>query len=75
MRTVLSVIAAMALVGCASISSTIPAQLLVCATQPAAPAAGTQRDVALYIVDLAVAGDDCRTKLGSVSRILTPENK
>lgn len=54
----------------------VPQALLQCAPQPKSPAdkAGvTQRDVALYVVDLAAAGDDCRSKLGSVRRILTPE--
>jgi len=46
--------------------------LLSCTPQPESPphdAGATQRDVALYIVDLAAAGDYCRSKLGSVRRI------
>jgi len=34
--------------------------------------AGTQRDVSLYVVVLAAAGADCRTKLSSVRKILEP---
>lgn len=57
-------------------ASVVPQALLQCAPQPKSPAdkAGvTQREVALFVVDLAAAGDDCRSKLGSVRRILTPE--
>lgn len=72
MRAAVILIVAIALSGCATTSS-VPSALLICAAQPQSPPAGTQRDVALYIVDLAAAGDDCRTKLGSVRRILFPE--
>jgi hypothetical protein len=70
---VLLIALGVALSGCTTTRSTIPGQLLTCAPQPASPQASTQRDVALYIVDLAVAGDDCRTKLGAVRNIITPE--
>ena len=70
---VLLVALGVALSGCTTTRSTIPRQLLTCAQQPASPDAGTQRDVALYVVDLAAAGDDCRTKLGTVRTIVTPE--
>jgi hypothetical protein len=61
--------------GCATTPTpVVPSQLLSCSAQPKAPTAGTQRTVALYIIDLAAAGDDCRDKLGSVRRILMPEN-
>lgn len=77
MKAVLAAMTAMALAGCSTIGAVSPA-LLSCARQPESPAevaGATQRDVALYIVDLAAAGDDCRSKLGSVRRILnTPEN-
>lgn len=63
-------LAVIALAGCATTTSVVPPQLLSCAPQPPAPSAGTQRDVSLYVVDLAAAGDDCRTKLGSVRTIL-----
>lgn len=62
----------LALAGCSTTTPMVPAQLLTCAPQPPAPTAGTQRDVSLYVVDLAASGDDCRTKLGSVRRVLEP---
>jgi hypothetical protein len=62
--------------GCATTSApVVPSHLLACAPQPKAPTAGTQRDVGIYVIDLAAAGDDCRSKLGSVRRILIPETK
>jgi hypothetical protein len=72
MKLIMTLAAAIALSGCTT-TGTVPLPLLTCASQPASPTEGTQRDVALYIVDLAEAGADCRTKLGSVRRILTPE--
>lgn len=54
--------------GCST--TTIPQQLLTCSPQPAAPEASSQREVGLYIVDLAAAGDDCRTKLNAVRGIV-----
>ncbi|WP_189424507.1 hypothetical protein [Devosia pacifica] len=76
MRIFATVLAVLVLAGCSTTGSTVPDQLLTCQPQPRSPAdnpAATDRDVALYIVDLAVAGDDCRTKLGSVRRIVNPE--
>lgn len=70
---VLLIALGIALSGCTTTRSTIPGQLLTCAPQPTSPPAGTQRDVALYVVDLAAAGDDCRTKLGAVRNIIIPE--
>ncbi|WP_417582944.1 hypothetical protein [Pelagibacterium sp.] len=55
-----------ALLSACATTSTIPPQLLSCAAQPPAPVSGTQRDVGLYIVDLAAAGDDCRTKINTI---------
>lgn len=53
---------------------TVPDQLLACKPEPSPPATGTQRGVAHYVLDLAEAGDDCRTKLGAVRSIVrTPE--
>ena len=73
----LVLLAALALSGCATTGtgSTVPKHLLTCTPQPPAPKGATQRDVGLYVVDLAAAGDDCRTKLRSVDRILNPETK
>ncbi len=46
---------------------TPPAELLDCAAEPSAPAAGaTQRAVARYLLEIASAGDDCRAKLEAV---------
>ena len=45
---------------------TVPADLLACAGQPPAPMIETQRDAARFIVDLAEAGADCRSKLARV---------
>lgn len=67
-----SCLLASGLAGCSTTATMVPPQLLTCTAQPPAPTAGTQRDVSLYVVDLAAAGDDCRTKLGSVRRILEP---
>lgn len=63
---------ALALAGCATPALLVPDQLLSCTAQPPAPSAGTQRDVSIYVVDLAAAGEDCRTKLGSVRKLLEP---
>lgn len=61
------------LAGCAT-TSTVPPSLLTCADHPPSPAAETQQQVALFIVDMAAAGADCRSKLGAVRRLLSPEN-
>ena len=43
-----------------------PADLLNCAPDPAVPDAPDQRAVAVYLLDLWDAGEDCRRKLGAV---------
>ena len=48
----------------------VPDQLLTCRDEPTPPATGTQRAVALYVIDLADAGDDCRQKLAGVRGIV-----
>lgn len=60
--------------GCSTTATVVPSSLLACEPQPIAPTAPgtTERQVGHYIVDLAAAGDDCRTKLGSVREILSP---
>lgn len=70
----LIILAAVLLSGCAttSVPPAVPPQLLACQPQPRAPLSGTQRDVGLYVIDLAAAGDDCRSKLGAVRLLLEP---
>jgi len=76
MRTAFSILALVILAGCSSMrTTTVPDQLLTCEAQPPSPKGGTQKDAALYVVDLAAAGQDCRSKLGSVRRILKHETK
>jgi uncharacterized lipoprotein YmbA len=77
MRAILAIRLAVTLAACASTAPNVRPSLLTCAQQPKSPvdqAGATQRDVALWIVDMAAAGDDCRSKLGSVRRIVSPEN-
>lgn len=47
----------------------VPASLLDCAAQPVPPVI-SQRDVALYLLDLVEAGEDCRGKLAAVKGIV-----
>jgi hypothetical protein len=49
----------------------ISPDLISCEPQPASPASTDDRDLASYILTLAKAGDDCRTKLGLVGNILS----
>ncbi len=74
MRIVLTILACLALAGCATTTPApvAPAQLLTCQPQPPSPAVATQRDVGLYLIDLAAAGDDCRAKLDAVRGLLEP---
>lgn len=71
------VLIGLALGGCATPSPAIevagpsvPDQLLTCRDEPTPPTTGTQRAVALYVIDLADAGDDCRQKLAGVRGIV-----
>lgn len=49
----------------------VPESLLKCLPEPEAKAAWTkQRQVALYLVRLSDAGEDCRLKLAAMKRIL-----
>ena len=49
----------------------VPAGLLTCAPEPAVPPPeATQRDVALYLLDLGAAYDDCRGRLEAVRGLL-----
>lgn len=51
---------------------TVPPALLTCLPEPLAPdpSTATQRDVAIFLFDLAEAGQDCRRKLGVTRRLL-----
>lgn len=73
----------MALGGCASSPApvqevrvipppTVPPTLLACQPEPMPPdpSTATQRDVAVFLFDLAEAGQDCRRKLGVTRRLL-----
>lgn len=49
----------------------IPNSLLTCSPEPVAGSTWIrERDVALYLVKLAAAGEDCRTKLAAVKRLM-----
>lgn len=49
----------------------VPPALLSCLEAPALPAAPVDDQMlALWIVDLAAAGDDCRTRLAGVRKLL-----
>ena len=49
----------------------VPPSLLSCKAEPRPEAWKSQRDVGRFIVRLAEAGDDCRTKLGAVRRVVS----
>jgi len=52
---------------------TIPTSLLTCPAEPVATSAWkSQRDVGKFLVRVAEAGEDCRTKLGAVKKIVEP---
>jgi len=48
----------------------VPPSLLACQPQPDPPASPDDTTLALWIVDLAAAGEDCRARLGSVKDLL-----
>jgi hypothetical protein len=49
----------------------IPNSLLTCSAEPVAGSTWIrERDVAQYLVKLAAAGEDCRTKLSAVRRLV-----
>lgn len=76
------IIAVVALAGCSTTRSVIvpqvetrivevPPSLLRCMPEPQARDAWrTQRDVALFLIRLAEAGEDCRLKLEAVRKLL-----
>lgn len=50
---------------------TVPAPLLTCAQEPQVPSGRiSHEDVAVYLLALAEAGDDCRGKLTAVQGII-----
>lgn len=52
----------------------IPNSLLTCSAEPVAGSTWLrERDVAQYLVKLAAAGEDCRTKLAAVRRLVEPK--
>lgn len=53
----------------------IPEHILKCTPEPLPGATETQRDVALYLVELSDAGEDCRRKLASVRKLLQREKE
>jgi hypothetical protein len=78
MKTVIALLSALALTGCATTGTVVPPSLLECTDQPLSPAGdttATQADVGVWVIDMAEAGADCRSKLGAVRRLLTPETK
>lgn len=53
----------------------VPAALLVCMPEPEAREVWkTQKDVALYLVRISEAGEDCRQKLDGVRRLLNEKS-
>lgn len=70
----LAILALLVLAGCGTTAARpelvhvpLPAGLLSCAAEPQPPAKPyTQRTVALWLIDLADAGADCRGKLDEV---------
>ena len=49
----------------------IPNSLLTCSAEPVAGSTWIrERDVAQYLVTLAAAGEDCRTKLAAIRRLV-----
>lgn len=50
----------------------IPDALLTCRDQPEPPAIVTDADLADFILDLAGAGDECRSRLAAVRKTVNP---
>jgi hypothetical protein len=52
----------------------VPNSLLTCSAEPVAGSTWIrERDVAQYLVKLAAAGEDCRTKLSAVRRLVSAQ--
>ncbi len=81
--TLIAMLCALVLTGCQSAQKDIivekiverkieiPNSLLTCSPEPVAGSTWVrERDVAQYLVKLAAAGEDCRTKLAAVRRLI-----
>lgn len=76
MRCFLIPIIALVMAGCATTSPRVTSDMLYCMPAPVSPAedpAATEADAGEYVIDLAEAGADCRSKLGSVRQLFIPE--
>ncbi len=61
--------------GCASApppAVVVPPSLLACRPEPPVPAAPDDQALARWILDLAEAGEDCRSRLSAVREIVAP---
>lgn len=53
------------------VPTTVPVETLTCSDPPAVPAPGaTQADVAVYVREVTAWGEECKSKLASVSEML-----
>lgn len=50
----------------------VPPSLLTCAPEPTAPEAPDDPALARWILDLAEAGADCRSRLNAIRMVVTP---
>ena len=68
---------ALVLVGCTTTTPPlVTSDMLYCMPAPISPADdpnATESSAGEYVIDLAEAGADCRSKLGSVRQLILPE--
>ncbi len=65
------VLLVLTLAGCQTTSTAVPVSLLRCMPEPQATETWrTQRDVALFLIEVAEAGEDCRLKLEAVRKLI-----
>lgn len=57
------------------LSDRIPSSLLTCRERPALGPLDRQSDVARYVVDLDMAGADCRRKLEAINQIVETDGE
>ena len=76
-RAIAFAFSASVLAGCATprtvvvpLADQVPASLLTCAPRPVPGRADRQSDVARYVVELDVAGADCRRKILAIKGIV-----